>query len=121
MIARFWSALTTAGQLPAYLAHLRDRVIPELQRIDGYSGITVLDRALAEGIEVTVITYWKSMDAIRAFAGNDVERAVVAKEAAVLLTTYDERVRHHVVVYREEVEGLRSTAQERAVDTKARP
>lgn len=99
MIARIWSALTTSGQLPAYLAHLRERVIPELQTIDGYAGVTVLDRALAEGIEVTVITYWKSMEAIRAFAGSDVERAVVAKEAAVLLTRYDERVRHHVVAY----------------------
>jgi heme-degrading monooxygenase HmoA len=108
MIARFWCALTTAGQLPAYLAHLRERVIPQLRKIDGYSGVTVLDRPLVEGIEVTVITYWKSMDAIRAFAGNDVEQAVVAKEAAVLLTRYDERVRHHVVAFAEEVGGARS-------------
>jgi hypothetical protein len=48
------------------------------------------------------------MDAIRAFAGNDVEQAVVAKEAAALLTKYDDRVRHHVVAYAEEVGGVRS-------------
>jgi heme-degrading monooxygenase HmoA len=108
MIARIWSALTTAGQLPAYLAHLRERVVPELKTIDGYSGVTVLDRPLAEGIEVTVITYWASMESIRAFAGGDVDRAVVAKEAAVLLTKYDEHVRHHVIAMEER--GLRPEA-----------
>ena len=37
------------------------------------------------------------MNAIRAFAGDDVERAVVADEAALLLQSWDERVRHYDV------------------------
>jgi heme-degrading monooxygenase HmoA len=99
VIARVWAAQTTAGQLPAYLEHLRASVLPGLQGLDGYSGVTVLDRPLSEGIEVIVITYWRSIDAIRAFAGGDVEKAVVAKEAAAMLSRFDERVRHYVVAH----------------------
>jgi heme-degrading monooxygenase HmoA len=99
VIARVWAAQTTSGQLPAYLEHLRSSVLPGLQGLDGYSGVTVLDRPLSEGIEVIVITYWRSIDVIRGFAGADVEKAVVAKEAAVLLSRFDDRVRHYVVAY----------------------
>lgn len=99
MIARWWTAQTTSGQLPAYMEHLRSRVIPELQALEGYKGVTVLDRPLSDGIEVIVITYWRSIDAVRAFAGADVERAVVAKEAVAMLARYDERVRHYVVAF----------------------
>lgn len=99
MIARVWAAQTTSGQLPAYLEHLRSSVLPGLQALDGYGGVTVLDRPLAEGVEVIVITYWRSIDAIRGFAGADVEKAVVAKEAAAMLSRFDERVRHFVVAH----------------------
>ncbi len=99
MIARVWSARTTAGQLPVYLEHLRSSVLPQLQALDGYGGVTVLDRPLSEGIELVVITYWRSIDAIRGFAGPDVEKAVVAKEATAMLSHFDERVRHFVVAY----------------------
>lgn len=101
MIARVWTAQTTAGQLPRYLEHLRSSVIPGLQRLDGYSGVTVFDRPLTDGMEVVVITYWRSIDAIRAFAGPDVERAVVAADAQALLTRFEERVRHFVVALTE--------------------
>jgi len=101
VIARVWTANTTAGQLPAYLDHLRARVIPALQAVEGYRGLTILDRPLGDGIEVVVTTYWTSMDAIRGFAGTDVERAVVAQEAAALLSRFDERVRHYVVAFTE--------------------
>jgi len=99
VIARVWSAQTTSGQLPAYLEHLRSSVLPGLQALDGYSGVTLLDRPLSEGSELVVITYWRSIDAIRGFAGADVERAVVAKEAAAMLSRFDERVRHFVVAF----------------------
>ncbi len=103
MIVRVWTAQTTAGQLPAYLEHLRGRVLPELKALEGYRGVTVLDRPLTDGIEVVVMTYWESMDAVRRFAGADVERAVVGKDAAAMLTRFDERVRHYVVALSDSV------------------
>jgi heme-degrading monooxygenase HmoA len=98
MIARVWSAQTTPAQAPAYASHLRDRVLPELRKLPGYAGAKLLGRALTDRVEVVVITFWQSAEAIRKFAGADAEAAVVAEEAAALLTQFDRRVRHYEVV-----------------------
>ena len=98
MIARIWSAQTTPAQAPAYAAHLRDRVLPELRDLDGYASAVMLQHNGAKGVEILVITWWRSLAAIRGFAGTDLERAVVANEARALLTRFDRRVRHYEVV-----------------------
>lgn len=47
--------------------------------------------------EFLVITLWDSMDAIRRFAGEDSERAVVEPEARAVLAEFDDFVRHYEV------------------------
>ncbi len=103
MIARFWSAQTSPAQLPAYADHLRTHVLPALRDVDGYAGAALLERALADpdSVEIIVITWWRSLDAIRGFAGTDLEGAVVAGEAASLLTQFDRRVRHYELVLKD--------------------
>jgi heme-degrading monooxygenase HmoA len=103
MIARVWSARTTAAQAPAYVEHLRTQVLPALRRVDGYSGAMLLERAAAEAVEILVLTFWRSLDALRGFAGSDLEGAVVAEEAAALLTEFDRRVRHYEVAVQDDV------------------
>ena len=97
MIARVWTAHATAANAIQYRDHLRTQVIPALRRLAGYESTTLLTKASGEDVEILVITRWTSMNAIRAFAGDDVERAVVAEEAALLLQSWDERVRHYDV------------------------
>lgn len=98
MIARTWSAQTTRAHAPAYATHLRHHVLPELRGLKGYAGAVLLQRDAAEGVEILVITWWRSLAAIRGFAGADLERAVVADEARAVLTQFDQRVRHFEVV-----------------------
>jgi heme-degrading monooxygenase HmoA len=95
LIARIWSAQSTPAQAPAYADHLRSRVLPELKKMDGYSGAMLLERPDAGGVEIIVMTFWGSADSIKAFAGTDLERAVVEEEAVPLLTRFDRRVRHY--------------------------
>src|SRR5262245_2261514 len=102
MIARCWSAQTTPAQAPAYAEHLRERVLPALRTVDGYTGAMLLERASPDAVEVVVITFWRSLDAIRGFAGPDLEGAVVAEEAAALLTRFDSRARHYEVTVQDE-------------------
>ncbi len=45
----------------------------------------------------TSITFFTSMDDVRAFAGEDPERAVVEQAARSALSRWDERVTHHEV------------------------
>jgi len=93
-ILRRWSARTTESQLPKYLEHFSKSVVPELRRVPGYLGATVSTRRLQDEVEVVVETTWRSLESIRAFAGPDLEAAVVPDEAAALLTTFDRRVCH---------------------------
>jgi heme-degrading monooxygenase HmoA len=94
MIARLWSARTTEAQSKTYLRHFSAAVLPALRRVEGYVSATVLTRPAEAGVEIVVITVWQSYAAIDAFAGKDREAAVVAPDAAALLSDYDRRVHH---------------------------
>jgi heme-degrading monooxygenase HmoA len=98
VIARTWSARATPADAPAYAEHLRTRVLPALRAVEGYLGGQLLRREEGGTVELLVVTWWRSLDALRAFAGSDLERAVVADEAVPLLTRFDRRVRHYEVV-----------------------
>jgi heme-degrading monooxygenase HmoA len=103
MIARVWTARATADGAGRYRAHFAGHVLPALRSIDGYAGASLLSRAAEEAVEIVVVTRWRSLDAVRAFAGPDSERAVVAPEAVPLLLRWDDRVRHYEIALSEEV------------------
>jgi heme-degrading monooxygenase HmoA len=98
VIARVWSARTTHDRAPRYAAYLRTHVFAELHALEGYERAELLQRDLAGDVEVQVVTYWRSIDAVRRFAGADVEAAVVTDMAASMLSDYDRRVRHYEIV-----------------------
>jgi heme-degrading monooxygenase HmoA len=95
VIARRWTARADGPeQADAYVAHFEGAVRPQLESTDGFLGAT-LERLSRDGvIEIVVVTRWESMDAISAFASDDVELAVVEPEARAVLSGFDERVRH---------------------------
>ncbi|HXN19561.1 MAG TPA: antibiotic biosynthesis monooxygenase [Candidatus Binatus sp.] len=99
MIVRTWRGRTSISNQSAYLEHFRRSVIPELQAIKGFRGASLLIRNLSGEVEVFVLTKWTSLEAIRMFAGNAIEKAVVAPEAAAVLVEYDRAVRHYEVVH----------------------
>lgn len=101
MIERVWSGRTSREGAVAYAAHFRNTVLPELTAIHGYRGATLAEREVEDGIELVVTTRWESLQSIRQFAGDDVERAVVYDQAAALFSDYDPRVRHYGVVVRD--------------------
>jgi len=106
MIARLWSARTTPALSSSYLDHFRGNVQPELRKVPGFAGATVLTRSVPTGTEILVTTFWQSFEAIDAFAGQDREAAVVAPEAAALLTDFDRRVRHYEIAVADIPAGL---------------
>jgi heme-degrading monooxygenase HmoA len=105
MIARLWSARASAPQSRAYLEHFNRCVVPKLRELEGYVAAAVLTRSEDRTVEILVATLWRSLEAIQKFAGPDVEAAVVAAEAAALLSAFDRRVRHFEVVNTDQQEG----------------
>jgi heme-degrading monooxygenase HmoA len=73
-------------------------VLPELRGIAGFAGASLLTCKDGSEVEIVVLTRWRSMDAIRAFAGADPERAVVEPEAMAALLRFDAAVRHYELV-----------------------
>jgi heme-degrading monooxygenase HmoA len=98
-IIRLWRASATVAKAPAYERHLRENVLPQLKRVPGYLGITLLRKDQGNRAELQVLTYWASMDAIRQFAGDDPEIAVVGPEAQSVLLEFNSRVTHFDVVF----------------------
>jgi heme-degrading monooxygenase HmoA len=97
MIARVWHGTCGPADADAYEDHLRRATLPALREIRGYEGGYVLRREAGGGVDFLVLTLWASVDAVRAFAGDDYERAVVPPEAARLLVRFDERAVHYHV------------------------
>jgi heme-degrading monooxygenase HmoA len=97
MIGRVWRGWTTAELAPGYIAHLRDSTFPALAGIDGHEGAYAFRRDVDGEVEFVVLTIWRSLDAVHAFAGDDHEAAVVPPEAQRSLTRFEDRVTHYEV------------------------
>ncbi len=97
MIVRTWQGRTTSENAEAYYRHLVDAVRPALEGIPGHRGALLLRREKepGSGTEFLVLTFWDSMDAVRAFAGPDPGRAVVEPAARAVLVDFDSSVRHY--------------------------
>jgi heme-degrading monooxygenase HmoA len=98
LIARLWHGWASAENADAYERLLEDEVIPDIDRIDGYCGAYLLRRKLSEAVEFVTLTFFESQDALRAFAGDDFEAAVIHEEAGRLLSRYDQRSAHYDIV-----------------------
>ena len=76
MIARTWKGWTNAGDADRYVAYLNETGVPGLGNTEGNRGVYVFRRTDGERTEFVVLSLWDSLDAITAFAGEDVEKAV---------------------------------------------
>jgi hypothetical protein len=100
MIARVWHGWTTRENAAAYEDLLRSEILPGIarRRIPGLTGEHLLKRDVPEGVEFVTILWFGSMDAVREFAGEDYEAAVVPEKARRLLARFDARSQHYGTV-----------------------
>lgn len=96
MIARVWlGRAASAADAGAYREHFETVVLRHLRQVDGFRAARLWHREEDAQVELVVVTTWASMEAVRAFAGPDPERAVVEPEARQVLLRFDERCRHY--------------------------
>jgi heme-degrading monooxygenase HmoA len=83
----------------AYEALLKKEIFVGIQnrKIAGYRGIQLFRRELDDEVEFVTIMWFDSMEAVRAFAGEDYEVAVVPLRAKALLSRFDARSQHYAV------------------------
>ena len=99
MISRHWKGISALDQGDAYVNHLRAETIPALTRIPGFVRASILRRDVPNGTEFQIITVWESLDAIRSFAGQDAELAVVPPAVRKMMVEFEGRATHYEVVH----------------------
>jgi heme-degrading monooxygenase HmoA len=100
MISRVWHGWTTPDNADAYERLLRREIFPGIaaKQVPGYREIQLLRRTRPSGeIEFVTIMWFDSWDAVKEFAGDDYERAVVPANARTILARFDARSRHYEV------------------------
>jgi heme-degrading monooxygenase HmoA len=97
MIARIWRCTVSVERLLEYLEHFQQSVYVDVKKLKGFKKVKILQRDMDGAVELTVISFWESLDAIRSFAGENVETAVVAPAAQAILLTFETTVTHHKV------------------------
>ncbi|NPA94427.1 MAG: antibiotic biosynthesis monooxygenase [Thermodesulfobacteria bacterium] len=98
MIVRMWHGRVPTSKAAAYRAFLNERAIPDYQSIEGNLKVYILERPEGDVTHFITLTFWESMDAIRAFAGEDVEAAKYYPEDKEFLLEFEPRVVHYEVV-----------------------
>jgi len=102
MISRLWHGWTARENAGAYEKLLREEVLPGIHRIRGFKGAQVLQRNVQNEIEFVTITLFDSIEAVKEFAGEDYEVAVVPPPARKLLSRFDARSAHYETVFQVE-------------------
>lgn len=100
MICRIWHGWTAPENSDAYEQLLRSEIFAGIaqRRIAGYRGIQLLRRARESEVEFITLMWFDNLDAIRAFAGEDYEAAVVPAAARKLLRRFEQRSAHYSVI-----------------------
>jgi heme-degrading monooxygenase HmoA len=98
VIARVWRGWTTPENADAYEDFLRTTMFPSIHEVPGFLGADLLRREDRDEVAFVTITRFESLESVRAFAGDDYERAVIEPEARRLLARNDERSEHFEVV-----------------------
>jgi heme-degrading monooxygenase HmoA len=99
MISRIWHGWTTSRNADAYEGLLKAEIFTGIieRGISGFQGMDLLRRDVEDGVEFVTVMWFDSILAVRTFAGEDYERAIVPAKARQLLLRFDERSAHYEV------------------------
>ena len=88
-----------ATNVDTYETLLKTEIFPGIQQrqLVGFRGIQLFRRDLDDEVEFITVMWFDSLDAVRAFAGEDYEVGVVPANARAVLARFDERSQHYEV------------------------
>jgi heme-degrading monooxygenase HmoA len=98
MIARIWHGITRAADYDAYWQLLQERAVPDYQGTPGNRGVRLFRRLDGDRAHFLTLSYWTSLDAVRAFAGDRIEVAKYYPEDRRFLLELEPTVQHFEVL-----------------------
>ena len=102
MLARIWHGVTPADKADEYFEFLKKTGVTDYRSVAGNRGVTVLRRIEGDRAHFLIVTQWDSMDAIRRFAGSEVDKAKYYPEDEQFLLEFEEKVVHYTVLLDEQ-------------------
>ena len=99
VIARVWHGVVPRSKGAKYLAYLKRTGVRDFSRTPGNLGATIWTRSTGKNIEFVIISRWRSMEAIRRFAGGDAGRARYYPKDSEFLLGLEPRVKHYRVAF----------------------
>ena len=101
-ICRLWRGWTTPENADAYERIVHHEVIPgiEARKIPGFRHIDLMKRVAGDEVEFQTLMWFDSLDAIKAFVGEDYSVSHVPPHARAVLMRFDERAAHYEVIDR---------------------
>jgi heme-degrading monooxygenase HmoA len=99
MIARIWSGTVRTADADDYAGYIRDTGFAAYGETPGNRGAWLLrrDDVGAATTEFITLSLWETVDAIRAFAGDEIEAAVLYPEDERYLVDGGTDIRHYEV------------------------
>ncbi|MBI3707470.1 MAG: antibiotic biosynthesis monooxygenase [Proteobacteria bacterium] len=97
MISRLWRGWTIPQNADAYETLLRTQIFPGIlaRNVKGFRRIELMRRSLDAEVEFVTVMWFDSLDAVKVFAGEAWEVAVVPPAARAVLARLDERSQHY--------------------------
>ena len=97
MIARTWRGATRAEDEQAYVEYLEQAGMSAVRMLPGNQGTIVLHRRVGDRAEFQTVLLFDSLEHVRAFAGDDLERAVFYPDDERFLIEREPTVEHYEV------------------------
>ena len=98
MIVRLWHGCVPTPKASAYRKFLNERAIPDYRSVAGNISVHILQRREGDITHFITMTFWENMEAIRGFAGDEVEVAKYYPEDKDFLLDFEPMVTHYEVV-----------------------
>jgi heme-degrading monooxygenase HmoA len=97
VVARTWRGWTRREDADDYVAYIEDTGMRQYRETPGNRGAWILRRDEGERTEFTTLSFWDSLESIRGFAGDDLERAVYYPEDDRFLVEREDTVKHWTI------------------------
>ncbi len=98
MIARMWHGKVPTSKAKAYRKFINERAIPDYRSVEGNLSVHILERLEGDITHFITLTFWESLNAIKGFAGQDINVAKYYPEDKDFLLEFEPTVVHYEVV-----------------------
>lgn len=98
MIARLWHGRVPTSRAKAYREFTIARAIPDYRSVEGNISVHILERMEGDITHFITLTFWRDLESIKAFAGENVEAAKYYPEDKDFLLEFEPTVVHYEVV-----------------------